>query len=137
MFSKLFKININKIGFEDMKFAVDTHILIINTLLSSEQGCLIQNTLQIEKEEHVINDLIEKCEFNKKIIIYGKNSCDETVENKYYQLVKLGFFNTYIYTGGLFEWLLLQDIYGKKEFMTTTNELDILKYKPCSKIIIT
>ena len=36
----------------------------------------------------------------------------------------------YIYTGGLFEWLMLQDIYGDKEFLTTKKELDILKFKP-------
>ena len=29
----------------------------------------------------------------------------------------------------MFEWLLLQDIYGDDEFPTTTKELDILKYK--------
>ena len=35
----------------------------------------------------------------------------------------------YIYSGGLFEWLLLQDVYGKDEFPTMGCELDILKYK--------
>jgi hypothetical protein len=50
--------------------------------------------------------------------------------NKYNQLNSLGFYNVYVYTGGLFEWLLLQDIYGEKDFPTTNIELDILKYKP-------
>ena len=63
------------------------------------------------------------------IIIYGKNNNDETVIKKYNQLIKLGFINVYIYLGGLFEWLLLQDIYGKDEFPTTSEELDILKYR--------
>ena len=35
----------------------------------------------------------------------------------------------YIYTGGMFEWLLLQDIYGKEAFPTKGDELDILKFK--------
>ena len=35
----------------------------------------------------------------------------------------------HIYIGGLFEWLLLQDIYGDDEFPTTTKIIDILKYK--------
>jgi hypothetical protein len=75
--------------------------------------------------------MIEEYEFKKcKIIVYGKNSCDSTAEKKYDQLIKLGFVNVYLYNGGLFEWLLLQDIYGKDEFPTTTNILDILKYKP-------
>ena len=34
--------------------------------------------------------------------------------------------------GGLFEWLLLQDMYGSDEFPTTNKELDVLKYKPIS-----
>jgi hypothetical protein len=42
----------------------------------------------------------------------------------------MGFVNVYLYPGGLFEWLLLQDIYGDDEFPTTIKELDILKYKP-------
>jgi len=51
------------------------------------------------------------------------------VYKKYDQLVKLGFSNVFIYLGGLFEWLMLQDIYGYDEFPTTKKELDILKYK--------
>ena len=46
--------------------------------------------------------------------------------------MSLGFYNVYLYNGGLFEWLLLQDIYGFDEFPTTKKELDILKYKPKS-----
>ena len=48
---------------------------------------------------------------------------------KYAQLTGLGFINVYIYPGGLFEWLLLQDIYGQDDFSTTKNELDHLKFK--------
>ena len=57
------------------------------------------------------------------------NAADESLGNKYNQLTKLGFSNTYVYVGGLFEWLLLQDIYGFDSFPTTKKELDILKYK--------
>jgi hypothetical protein len=35
-----------------------------------------------------------------------------------------------MYLGGMFEWMLLQDIYGKEDFPTTEEELDILKFKP-------
>ena len=65
-----------------------------------------------------------------KIIIYGLNSNDEKVYSKYEQLVKLGAKHVYIYNGGMFEWLLLQDVYGRELFPTTLRELDILKYKP-------
>ena len=68
---------------------------------------------------------------NIKIIIYGENSSDSNVDTKYKQINDLGF-EVYIYGGGMFEWLLLQDIYSNSEFPTTTKILDILKYKPKS-----
>ena len=121
-----------KINYEDVQFIIKNpqgHLL-INTLSTSEQNCLIVNTININNEENVINSLIKRGAKDIKIIIYGKNSNDEKLYNKYSQLSSLGFYNVYIYTGGLFEWLMLQDIYGEKEFPTTKKELDILKYKP-------
>ena len=58
-----------------------------------------------------------------------ENSCDNKIIKKYNQLIKLNFTNVYIYPGGLFEWLLLQDIYGYDLFTTTTNNQDFLIYK--------
>jgi hypothetical protein len=81
-------------------------------------------------EEKLINDLLDKFDFNTRtFLIYGKNTNDNSVDNKYNQLRGLGFSNIYIYPGGLFEWLLLQDIYGNKEFPTNGRELDILKHR--------
>ena len=57
------------------------------------------------------------------------NSCDNTLNTKCEQLNQLGFINIYVYPGGLFEWLLLQDIYGEELFQTTSKEIDHLKYK--------
>ena len=67
-----------------------------------------------------------------RIIIYGKHCNDELVDKKYQQLLTLGFNNVYAYIGGLFEWVLLQDIYDKDLFPTNKNkkDIDILKYKP-------
>jgi hypothetical protein len=121
-----------KINYEDIQYVIrnnEQHIL-INTLDISEQNCLILNTITINKEENLINTLINSNNKNIKIIIYGKNCNDEKIYNKYNQLISIGFHNVYIYTGGLFEWLMLQDIYGEKEFATTQKELDILKFKP-------
>ena len=84
-------------------------------------------------EEQTINDMIHKYETtNKIIVVYGKNSNDETAEKKYKQLVSLGLTDVYIYGGGLFEWLLLQDVYGKETFQTTQPSRDILYYRPTS-----
>jgi len=121
-----------KINFEDVQFVIqnkDQHIL-INTLTDNEQECLLINTISIQKEIDVINKFIKNNNKDIKIIIYGKNCNDEKIYTKYSQLVSLGFYNVYIYTGGLFEWLMLQDIFGEKEFPTTKQELDFLKYKP-------
>ena len=121
-----------KINYEDVQYIIknpEGHLL-INTLPPTEQNCLIINTMNINNEETIINNCIKRGLKDIKIIIYGKNSNDEKIYSKYSQLTSLGFYNVYIYIGGLFEWLMLQDIYGEKDFPTTKKELDILKYKP-------
>jgi hypothetical protein len=123
--------SMRKINFEDMQTATKNPevYLIINTLSSTEQQCLIKSTVSLEQEEAIINKYIKE---NKsiKIIVYGKNSHDELVHKKYQQLASLGFQNVYAYMGGMFEWLLLQDIYGHEIFPTSKKELDLLRYKP-------
>ena len=124
--------SIQKINYEDIQYVIKNAEAnrLINTLTESEQGCLLPNTVNIHKEAELVNTFILTNNKGVKIIIYGRNCNDETVYDKYTQLVSLGFYNVYIYTGGLFEWLMLQDIYGAAEFPTTKKELDILKYKP-------
>ena len=53
-----------------------------------------------------------------EIILYGKDHLDRTMIEKYNQLKQLGFTRIRIYFGGLFEWALLQDIYGPSLFKT-------------------
>lgn len=148
----------NKMNFEDIQFVLKqlehqefqeqpvqsvqseqpeqpVQYILINTMSANEQQCLIQGTININKEETLINQFIKK---NKavKIVLYGKNVNDEKLAKKYSQLITLGFYNISIYLGGLFEWLLLQDIYGNELFPTTSKVTDILKYKPCSSIVL-
>ena len=130
-------LSINKINFEDMKcMQNNSNSIIINTMESYKQNCLIEGTLPISKEETTLNNLLSKGKFEENIIIYGENSTDNTLIKKYNQLNKLGFVNVYVYMGGLFEWLLLQDIYGKDYFKTTTSVNDFLKYKGTQKLNI-
>ena len=141
MFFNLFKSNQpnNKIGYEDVLQAINhTHkYLLINTLQNDLQSCLITTTMSIDNETYILNQIIEKQQFNDKtIIVYGANSTDDSVDKKYKQLLDLGFINIYIYNGGLFEWLLMQDIYGQENFSTTSSTMDILKYKPRGKLHI-
>jgi hypothetical protein len=123
--------SINKINFEDIQFLLNSSekYILINTLQENEQDCLLPNTISPEKEIAIINSLIRNGTKNIKILIYGKNCNDDKIYKKYNQLQNLGFYNSYVYTGGLFEWLLMQDIYGEKEFPTTKKELDILRFK--------
>lgn len=150
MFGSFFSYPPKLIGFEDILNVIKTpsKYILINTMPENIQDILIPTTIESSKEETCINDIID---FNKSsmnnisIIIYGKNSCDTTVNAKYKQIKRYGFTNVYIYTGGLFEYLLLNDIYGKEHFPLNVNsesgiyvytntsqptKIDILKYKP-------
>jgi len=120
----------NKINFEDVQFALNNDYIFINTLLESEQACLIPKTIRAENEVELLNKLLKNGTKDVKIIVYGGNCNDDKIYKKYNQLTSLGFLNVYVYAGGIFEWLMLQDIYGANEFPTTKKELDILKYKP-------
>jgi len=124
--------SIQKVNFEDIQYAIKNKgkYLLINTLPLDNQECLILNTLPATQEENMINKLFKIGHKEINIIIYGKNANDDTIYTKYNQLYSLGFYNIYVYPGGIFEWLLLQDIYGFNEFQTIIKELDILKYKP-------
>jgi hypothetical protein len=123
--------SIQKNNFEDIQFVLknpESHLL-INTLPDTEQLCLLPNTIHASQEETIINKYLKNGLKNIRIIIYGRNCNDDKIYTKYNQLISLGFYNVYIYAGGLFEWLLLQDIYGTTEFPTTKKELDLLKFK--------
>ncbi len=119
-----------KVNFEDIQYLLNKNenYLLINTLSKLDQDCLIKNTVPIDKEEKLINHYMNK-KPDVNIVIYDKNANAPNLMTKYDQLISLGFVNVYIYPGGLFEWLCLQDIYGDSDFPTTKKELDILKYK--------
>lgn len=121
------------VGFEDVKIAIRNsgRYILINTLLPGEQDVLIQGTVPMEREETIINAQLN--DYNTPdlpVIVYGRNSCDSSVDQKQTQLRALGIVDVYIYVGGLFEWLVLQDLYGASEFPTTNKDIvDILKYR--------
>tara|TARA_B100000902_G_scaffold366153_1_gene387700 strand:+ start:215 stop:706 length:492 start_codon:yes stop_codon:yes gene_type:complete len=136
------------VNFEDVQQSIhnrNKRYVVMNTMPSNLQSCLISGTIPASDEESTINQLIssnQKTWFsstnnnidNVTVIIYGKNNNEQNVFHKYNQLRSLGFSNVFIYPGGMFEWLLLQDIYGDTEFPTTSRELDILMYKPTCSI---
>jgi hypothetical protein len=114
--------------------------LLINTFPTDSPYCVIQGTVSYPEEERIINEMMARTDImDKHIIIYGKNSGDSTVIKKYKQMRSLELSSVYIYPGGMFEWLALQDIYGKTEFPVEnwysndtrkTIHMDLLSYKP-------
>ena len=116
---------ITRIGFEELQQNLQQSVL-INTLPIHEQDVLIRGTTTAQQE-------VSKVEFalqhKMPIIIYGKNARDASVYTKYEQLLTIGHTQVFIYPGGLFEWMLLQDIYGKDAFPTTSTCLDLLKFR--------
>jgi rhodanese-related sulfurtransferase len=133
MLFEWFSKKIPKVGFEDVIHAQkhqESHI-IINTLPQGEQDCLILHTLPMDQEEETINQLLENYDISaKRILVYGKHACDETAEKKCRQLQSLGFTEVYLYAGGLFEWILLQDVYTD-EFPTLGKVgKDLLRFRP-------
>lgn len=100
---------------------------LITTLSDGE--CFIKDTLTPNEEVSFINDCISTNN-QKNIIIYGRNYLDKTIYDQYNKLNSLGFDKIYLYPGGIFEWLLLQETFGCDMFETNYSEKDILKYRP-------
>ena len=123
--------NFTHINYEELQSKIGTSIILLNTLSSEDQKYLIKGTLNAMYEIGIMNEQLKKNK-NVEIIIYGKDHYDIYVIKKYNQLKKLGFKNVSIYFGGLFEWALLQDIYGSSNFQTDgqiKDPLQITKYK--------
>jgi hypothetical protein len=105
--------------------------------MSATEQLLITGTLGAAEEEVFINEYLSKYVENQKtIILYGRNCCDDSTRKKRAQLLSLGISDVYVYVGGLFEWILLQDIYGATEFHTTSVVTDIITYRHPSKFPI-
>tara|TARA_Y100000748_G_scaffold303727_1_gene309857 strand:+ start:2960 stop:3376 length:417 start_codon:yes stop_codon:yes gene_type:complete len=109
----------------------NTNALLVCTLDKKNEQYAIEKTIAIENEENVINNMMKKRQHDLIIVIYGENMYDDTVIKKYTQLKKIGFKNCYIYFGGLFEWFLLQDVYGQEVFPTMSTPMNgCLSFKP-------
>lgn len=132
----------NKVNFEDIQYFINNkrynqyNIILLHSLESSNEKLLIKNSIPANQEEELINSIIENTNSTYKmentyIFIYGKNNDDNKPYTKYDKLIQHGFSreNIFIYSGGLFEWLLLQDIYTFELFPTNIRVDDFLGYK--------
>lgn len=123
--------HIKTVNFDNVKY--DKNIL-IHVMEEKDQSLLIKGTLTIEDEIKTLNSVLSASKQGKtRIIIYGKNTDDYVkVMRRYKQLCGLGF-DACVYFGGLFEWLLLQEIYGISEFPIEKRgsaTADVLKFAP-------
>ena len=89
------KTNLQYINYQNVQeYINDNNAIIINTLIGSEQGCLIYNTINYTAEQELFNQLINNYDFKSKtIVIYGRNCNDNSVMKKANQLIELGFHN--------------------------------------------
>ena len=118
----------NLVNFELLKEMQKEGATIIH-IMDENEKVLILGTVVAEKESEKINKMLSKNDYEKDIIIYGRNCHEyENLLKKQKQLASLGFKNIFIYLGGMFEWLLLQDVYGSKEF-PTEKKGEILDFK--------
>jgi hypothetical protein len=134
--------SLKRLTFEDMQRIIDIKdihnikdiheikdFILINTMSLTDQSCLIPKTVTATEETALLNTLLGKRQKNVRIVIYGRNCNDETVLSKHNQIVSLGFTDVSVYLGGMFEWLLLQDIYTSALFPTVGQETDLLRFK--------
>ena len=84
------------IDFQDMNYAIDKGFILITTLDVNESQNLIKNTISPSCEEEKINNLIENNDLSSYIIIYGRNSNDSKIYNKYRELKNFGFDKVFI-----------------------------------------
>ena len=127
-----------EVSFDELKeITSQPNSILISTLPETMQECLISGTIPCGKEEYTINRIVEeKRKREWSIIIYGRNCLDVTPIKKQKQLLEMGFARIHVYVGGLFEWLLLQEVYGDDNFSTTQkNPTNILRY--CAKTTTT
>ncbi len=119
-----------RVTYEDVQRAQkDSGALLVSTLPASEQGCLLATTLPPAAEERELNSCLKQGDGGRLVIVYGRNTLDLSPEKKCKQLTGLGFSRVRLYAGGLFEWALLQDIYGPALFPSTTPCGDPTRFK--------
>lgn len=107
-------ISLEKVSACDIRYVQEkcSNDYVLITTIDNNNAPLIKGTVHPRDEEAVINKMLRGSKSAiKGIIVYGKNSQDMSVINKYKQLIQLNIGEIYIYIGGLFEWLLLNKKY--------------------------
>ena len=122
------------IGFEDMLVLLRSNVVLLNTLERREQTCLIRGTVHADDEEQTMNTMLTSTDTlvtDRLVVVYGRHNLDPKPVEKAKMLRTLGLTRLLVYRGGLFEWLLLQEVFGPEQFPTEgTACTDLLLYRP-------
>lgn len=116
---------VEKAPFESVLALGRTGVL-ISVFDEDDQNLLIVGTVSCAKEVEAVERAIAA---KTSILVYGRNWHDERVYAKYAQIKKLGGL-VKVYLGGLFEWILLNEIYGNDRFPLTAKVVDLYQYRP-------
>ena len=121
------------VNYCDMQNAINSEKTIIHIMNVGDENILIKNTLTAQLEIERINNYLDSGKTDIDIYIYGYSNADfNKLLQRQKQLNRLGFKNVYVYFGGMFEWLLLREVYGQSEFPINGTDIgkviDILKY---------
>ncbi len=104
---------------------------LINTLPPHDQRCRIAGTLSVEAEIAAVNGC--RARDAQLVVVYGRHSTDLSARAKREQLLGLGFVHVEVYVGGLFEWLMLREVFGAEEFpVDGTPPDDLLAFAPAN-----
>ena len=120
---------IKEIGVTDfIKLIRTDRVLLFNGLKKQYHSCVIPGTIPYSDMRKVIKNMSVE---HIPVVYCANYSCNAS--HKFAEK-KLGHLETvYIYSGGVFEWLLLQKKYGKKKY-PTSGDCDIENMKHREKI---
>ena len=121
------------IGFEDMLVLHKTKVVLLNTMERANQACLIRGTVHADDEETTMNAMLTSTDpsvTDRLVVVYGRHYLDPKPMEKARALRVMGLSRLLVYRGGLFEWLLLQEVFGHDQFPTQGACTDLLLYRP-------
>ena len=103
------------IGSEDLKLLMRKHNAhLFNGLPIGYTNCNIKGTVDPENAKEYIKNLNKEKDL---VIVYCANATC-SASHSFASKELRGFKNKFLYTGGLYEWLLLQNFYSEKKFPT-------------------
>lgn len=116
--------DIRRCNFETVNMARHDGVIISAGPLVS----YIEGTVDGDKANQVLDKCLRE-DPSKLVVFYGLNSTDSAPLHRWNNATQLGLENAHVYCGGMFEWLILGELYGNDMFPVTSIQDDLLKFK--------